>query len=134
MDSKLLAFLFGVVSVFLSFLLARRNTQLRESESELETAREEAAKARKEASKATAQKESSSVSTELAKRAAQRIAQTMQDGGGNGESALELVQVERQLEDARESNDIDRAMELAAKQAQLAVSLGMGEDKGGTEQ
>lgn len=122
MSNGLIAIIFGAISVVLSFVLVKKSRQLKDAEDYLETAKKETAKARTEASKATAQKEASSVSSSVSKSVALHITKLVADAVTSNTAIAEL---DNELEKAEQDNDINKAIEIAKRQAELAVSLGM---------
>lgn len=117
---------FAVATIFLSFILGRRGVQSKIREEQLAKAEKDASQARTEASKATADKEASMAAADLSRKTAGRIVELMR---GNDRTDAELSVLQDRLQNARERNDIDDAIEVARLQAERAVSLGMSELK-----
>lgn len=117
---------FAVATIFLSFILGRRGVQSKIREEQLERAEKDASQARTEASKATAEKEASKATADLVQKASRHIVQLMR---GDDRTDAELSVLHDRLQNARDRNDIDDAIEVARLQAERAVSLGMSELK-----
>lgn len=117
---------FAVATIFLSFLLGRKGAQSKANAEQLEKAEKDASQARTEASKATAEKEASKATADLVQKASRHIVELMR---GDDRTDAELSVLQDRLQNARERNDIDDAIEVARLQAERAVSLGMSELK-----
>ena len=120
-SSGLLAFIFGAISIVLSFVLVRKSGQLRASESELETARKETTKARTEASKATAEKEASSVSAEIAKQVSKKIFDLIKNADDD-EDIIEHMEQELELANKSQCQEQGQVVEDAAQKAAIEVA------------
>lgn len=124
----LVAIVFAATTMVLTFLLGRvrggSKANEKAKDDALLSSRKEAEQARTEASKATAEKESSKASSELVRRTSSRIVELMR---GSDRSDAELSVLRDRLQNARERNDIEDAIEIARLQAERAVSLGMSE-------
>ena len=121
-----IAIAFAVATIFLSFLLGRKGAQSKANAEQLEKAEKDAYQARTEASKATAEKEASKATADLVQKASRHIVQLMR---GDDRTDAELSVLHDRLQNARDRNDIDDAIEAARLQAERAVSLGMSELK-----
>lgn len=117
---------FAVATIFLSFLLGRKGAQSKANAEQLEKAEKDASQARTEASKATAEKEASKATADLVQKASRHIVELMR---GDDRTDAELSVLQDRLQNAKERNDIDDAIEVARLQAERAVSLGMSELK-----
>lgn len=121
-----IAIAFAVATIFLSFLLGRKGAQSKANAEQLEKAEKDASQARTEASKATAEKEASKATADLVQKASRHIVELMR---GDDRTDAELSVLHDRLQNARDRNDIDDAIEVARLQAERAVSLGMSELK-----
>lgn len=122
----LVAIAFAAVTMLLTFLLGRRGAQSKAKDEQLEKAERDASQARTEASKATTEKEASKATADLVQRASRHIVELMR---GEDRTDAELSVLQDRLQNARDRNDIDDAIEVARLQAERAVSLGMSELK-----
>ena len=125
-DTGYISIAFAVATIFLSFILGRRGVQSKIREEQLERAEKDASQARTEASRATADRESSRAAADLSRKTAGRIVELMR---GNDRTDAELSVLQDRLQNARERNDIEDAIEVARLQAERAVTLGMSESR-----
>lgn len=121
-----IAIAFAFAAIFLSFVLGRRDAQSKTKGEQLEKAEKDASQARTEASKATAENEASKATSDLVQKASRHIVELMR---GEDRTDAELSVLQDRLQNARDRNDIDDAIEVARLQAERAVSLGMSELK-----
>ncbi len=122
----LIAIAFAAATMLLTFLLGRRGAQSKAKDGQLEKAERDASQARTEASKATAEKEASKATADLVQKASRHIVELMR---GEDRTDAELSVLQDRLQNARDRNDIDDAIEVARLQAERAVSLGMSDLK-----
>lgn len=121
-----IAIAFAVATIFLSFLLGRKGAQSKAKDERIAKAEKDSSQARAEASKATAEKEASKATSDLVQKASRHIVELMR---GEDRTDAELSVLQDRLQNARDRNDIDDAIEVARLQAERAVSLGMSELK-----
>lgn len=121
-----IAIAFALATIFLSFVLGRKGVQSKAKDEQLAKAEKDASQSRTEASKATAEKEASKATADLVQKASRHIVELMR---GEDRTDAELSVLQDRLQNARDRNDIDDAIEVARLQAERAVSLGMSELK-----
>lgn len=112
----------SVVSLLVVVFISRCNDKA--SRKLIDEAERNAQQARTEASKATAERDAAKVQEALSKGAAERTVQLIR---GYDRTDSQLAELEDQLQNARDRNDIDEAVEVARRQAERAVQLGMKE-------
>lgn len=122
MSSGIISMAISAISLLVVLFISRCNGKA--SEKLLDEAERNARQARSEAAKATAERDAAKVQESLSKRAAERIVQLIR---GYNRTDSQLAELEDQLQNARDRNDIDAAVEVARKQAERAVQLGMKE-------
>lgn len=122
MTDGLVSVIMSVVSILVVAFIGHRNAKA--ADRNLEEAERNAQQARSEASKATAERDAAKVQESLSKGAAERIVQLIR---GYDRTDSQLAELEDQLQNARDRNDIDEAVEVARRQAERAVQLGMKE-------
>lgn len=142
-STAIASIILGIITVFLSVLLGKRTgqkeaveeqiesvkAQLSASQKETQLTQKNATEAQKQASEAKSQLSKANV---IAKQTAiennilssvkDKIIEYIQHGAEND---IAMKDLSNKLENARERNDIDSAIEVARLQAERAVSLGM---------
>lgn len=122
MSSGIISMIISAVSLLVVLAISRCNGKA--ASKFLDEAERNARQARDEASKASAERDAAKVQEALSKGAAERIVQLIR---GYDRTDSQLAELEDQLQNARDRNDLDAAVEVARKQAERAVQLGMKE-------
>lgn len=142
-STAIASIILGIITVFLSVLLGKRTgqkeaveeqiesvkAQLSASQKETQLAQKNATEAQKQASEAKSQlskanvvAKQTAIENDILSSVKDKIIEYIQNGAEND---IAMRDLSNKLENARERNDIDSAIEVARLQAERAVSLGM---------
>lgn len=142
-STAIASIILGIITVFLSVLLGKRTGQKEAAEEQIESvkaqlsasqketqlaqknateAQKQASEAKSQLSKANVTAKQTAIENDILSSVKDKIIEYIQHGAEND---IAMKDLSNKLENARERNDIDSAIEVARLQAERAVSLGM---------